>query len=358
MNLFLKQTFCLLTLVMSLYAGDKLAIAVSELNGEGVEASTVNLISDRFCNELTNTGGFTVLERAEIKSILEEQEFQQSGACDDNSCIVEVGRFLGVSHIIAGSIGKIDNIFIINLRVIAVETGEILYTAHADCRKGITEVLDVAIKDLAQTIHQKVEKSLYATLSIKTEPVGATVFLDNREMGSTPYNQRLIKPGIYPVRISMKTYQDVTEKITFSGGDTVVREITLSHTEHYLDSIAEAKRLAELEVTLKHAAEQKKKEAEEKAQKRRKRIVRQIIFGSIGSSLAGAGVYFDQKVADKVQQKEALYNSYMAAATNFETYRTEYDRLDKKAEDYELYRNIFYGVAGGMGVTFSVSFFF
>jgi hypothetical protein len=40
------------------------------------------------------------MERKQMNEILEEQSFQNSGICDNQSCIVEMGRLLTVKYIV------------------------------------------------------------------------------------------------------------------------------------------------------------------------------------------------------------------------------------------------------------------
>jgi len=112
----------------------KTNIAVMNLKAEGTLQSSSGILSDRLRAELFNTGKFLVMERGEMDNILKEQGFQQSGVCDDKACIVEMGQLLGVEKILAGSIGQLGTVFLINLRVIDVKTGAMIETYSGECR--------------------------------------------------------------------------------------------------------------------------------------------------------------------------------------------------------------------------------
>ena len=102
---------CLSAAVLCFSQQTKLNIAVNDLRGEGIDKSSANIISERIRSELINTGVFRVMERAEMQTILKEQGFQQSGACIDQQCLVQVGQLLGVDRIVAGSVGMIGSIY-------------------------------------------------------------------------------------------------------------------------------------------------------------------------------------------------------------------------------------------------------
>ena len=95
-----------------IFAQQKIAkrIAVLELQGEGVSLAEARTLTDRLRSRLVNTNVFHVLEREQMDEILGEQGFQQSG-CVSDECAVEVGQLIGVQLMVAGSIGKIGNLY-------------------------------------------------------------------------------------------------------------------------------------------------------------------------------------------------------------------------------------------------------
>jgi TolB-like protein len=114
-------------------SGARLRVAVAKFNNIGIEKEQAHILVDRLRSELAGTGRFQVVEREQMEAILAEQGFQQSELCDTDECVVEVGRLIGVSAIVAGTIGKIGNTHTVTARMISVETGEIVSRASDDC---------------------------------------------------------------------------------------------------------------------------------------------------------------------------------------------------------------------------------
>lgn len=112
------------------------SLAVLDLEGRGISALEAASLTDRLSSELVKTGGITVVERGQMNQILEEQDFQMTG-CTSDECAVEVGQLLGVSQMIAGSIGKLGNTFLLDVRIINVQTGAIIETMTRDYRGEI-----------------------------------------------------------------------------------------------------------------------------------------------------------------------------------------------------------------------------
>ena len=137
-------------------------IAVMELDAVGLSQNEAKIITARLRTDLFNSGKFTVLERDKMNEILDEQGFQLSG-CTTNECIVEVGKLLGVRHMIAGDIGKIGSMFTITIRMIDIQTGKILKTATEDCECKIEKVLTTSVKNVAQILAgNKITTSTYS----------------------------------------------------------------------------------------------------------------------------------------------------------------------------------------------------
>ena len=137
----------------SLFAGQdsKLNIAVLDLDPTGVAKSDAQFLSDRLRTELFETGRFQIVERDKMNEILTEQGFQQSG-CTSLACAVEIGQLLNVQVMVAGNIGKIEDLYSLSIRMIDVGSGVIIRTATKDYEGRLSEVLTEVIPALARDL--------------------------------------------------------------------------------------------------------------------------------------------------------------------------------------------------------------
>jgi hypothetical protein len=170
-------------------------IAVNDLKGNGIDQSVADIISDRLRAELVNAGVFRVMERAEMNNIFKEQGFQKSGACDESSCLAQVGQLLGVQRMVAGSIGKVGNFWTISLRMLNVATGEILFTVSEDYEGDIKGVVSTAVTKAAGKLSSGVDIEVKKAsmigkkgdLYIASSQPGASIEIDNTVIsGMTP----------------------------------------------------------------------------------------------------------------------------------------------------------------------------
>jgi TolB-like protein len=121
----------------------KLTFAILNIkNGSDVSVGEAEIISDRLRIEIFKTGAVDVMEREQMQSILKEQGFQQSGACTDEGCLVQMGQLLGVQFLVAGSIGKLGSLYLVNARSVNVKTGKIEKVVSVDIKGNIEDVVD------------------------------------------------------------------------------------------------------------------------------------------------------------------------------------------------------------------------
>ena len=137
-----------------LVAQNKTAIAVLNFEAKNVNQETADAVADILSTELFNTNRFKVIERQAIAQLLEEQKLQMTGVTDMSKA-AEIGKILNVEKIMTGSVSKLGRNFIINTRLVDVETGELELAQNAKSEKG-EDGLPAAIADLVKIISQKI----------------------------------------------------------------------------------------------------------------------------------------------------------------------------------------------------------
>ncbi|MGL1900488.1 MAG: hypothetical protein OCC49_00030 [Fibrobacterales bacterium] len=152
-------------------------VAVLPFTSTQLNDDLLNSITIKMMSELNNLQTYRVMERTLMNEILAEQGFQQSGACDESECAVEIGRLVAVDKIIAGTVSHIGNVFILNVQVVDLESGrnEVIITREYDgpasfliseCIPSIANELS-GVKEVAQksVIEDKGDAFLYASVA-------------------------------------------------------------------------------------------------------------------------------------------------------------------------------------------------
>lgn len=102
--------------------GDRLAVAdfevflVDDELGRGV--------AEMLRTKLSGSGKVTLIERAQLVKVLEEQALQQSGIVAPEQAI-ETGRILGANKMVIGSVGKLGVVVVLNARVVDMKSGSV-----------------------------------------------------------------------------------------------------------------------------------------------------------------------------------------------------------------------------------------
>jgi curli biogenesis system outer membrane secretion channel CsgG len=128
---------------------DKKTIAVSDFEALGFNENELKLVTNKMTSLLIDKNLFTVLERAKMEEILNEQGFQLTG-CVSNECVVEAGQILGVQLMLTGTIGRFGNLNVIDIRIVDVETSKIVKSISIEIEgpretlftRGVTSALN------------------------------------------------------------------------------------------------------------------------------------------------------------------------------------------------------------------------
>ena len=135
-------------------ASDKELIAVLEMEGTSTEKPQVLALTERFREELLKSGRFTLVDRAQMDSVLKEQALQQTG-CTSQECAVQVGKVLGVRKIVTGRVTKIeDTLWLLSATMVDVETAETQRAESYQHEGNFRTLLSGAIGQLAAKIAQ------------------------------------------------------------------------------------------------------------------------------------------------------------------------------------------------------------
>lgn len=156
---------------MSLIWGQNITIAVFDFENNGLKTNEVRQLSNRLESELVKIGNFKVVERNEIDKVLKEQKLQISGLVEE--VFLDVGRILGANQIILGSIGKIGPLYTLTAKLVDVESGELLITSDFDAESGLSELLQIGLKDVALELTgvslKKVKYDTYEEIILNAE---------------------------------------------------------------------------------------------------------------------------------------------------------------------------------------------
>jgi Mg-chelatase subunit ChlD len=113
-----------------------LPIAVAESNDTPEAKRQAEYFSEAMLLSAMKEKPFAVVERKDLQKILDEQELQYSGLAGDAGA-VKIGSLLGAELMVAGNLYVKDSGYEIFLRLLRVETGEVLSVSKAKLSKDL-----------------------------------------------------------------------------------------------------------------------------------------------------------------------------------------------------------------------------
>ncbi len=137
----------------------KPSVAVFRLEPKhGVPPGAADLLTDTLLNEVRGSGAFSrVVSPAEIAVLMAPEQQQFLVRCASDECALvdnELAGALGVSHILVGNLGKLGNSYLLNLRLLDVQSS-VLLASLSERAKGDTEE---ALLDLVRPASLKLLK--------------------------------------------------------------------------------------------------------------------------------------------------------------------------------------------------------
>lgn len=141
----------LFLLVTSTFAAGLRNVAVLDFHSDKSQISKEDLsaLTTRFEAELQSTKVYRVVERRDMASILQEQGFQQSGACDESDCQVKVGQLLGVDLIVSGTFQKLDKVVSLTVKMVNVESGVVEKSHIIDIEGSVQDMMRAGCTEMA-----------------------------------------------------------------------------------------------------------------------------------------------------------------------------------------------------------------
>jgi hypothetical protein len=212
------------------------SVAVIDFAARGIPAHEAAIIADRVRGNLVKSGSVQVMERGQMEEVLKEQGFQSSGACSEASCVVEMGQLLAVSSIVSGSVGTIGGMYTLDLKLIDIRTGKIQISITEDVKGGIEDVLTSTVPAICDKLAKEMISAAVTVgfIDVTTEPQGATVILDDRDVGTTPLRGLQAQTGTHVVAVRLQGYAPQDRAVTVLKGKGEEVRFRLSLTSETL----------------------------------------------------------------------------------------------------------------------------
>ncbi|MEW5850110.1 MAG: hypothetical protein AB2A00_15075 [Myxococcota bacterium] len=143
------------------------SVAVSEVTGEvGISEGAARLVTDEVIDVVRRSGAFSrVLTSRDMVAVLGLERQRQLLDCSTESCVAELAGALGVDFILVGTVGRLGELHLLNLRLINARSAEVVAGAT---HRGRSE--DVLVEGVRPAIQQLLREAGLITQAPPPEP--------------------------------------------------------------------------------------------------------------------------------------------------------------------------------------------
>lgn len=130
------------TAAVAAWSQPKIAV-LDAMIPQNMDPSVIVPATEKIIERLVVSGRFTVLDRANIESVLKEREFQVSGMVSDQD-VVTAGKYLGADFVVVAKVSKVADTYFISAKMIAIKTGVIANQTSAEGEGKLSTLIDLA----------------------------------------------------------------------------------------------------------------------------------------------------------------------------------------------------------------------
>ena len=134
-------------------------IVVMPLTPKRIAPETVSILDDLLLAAVSKHTGYEVIGISDIEAMLGLEKFKDVLGCDDLTCAVEIGGTLGIDELLAGSVARLGDIVIINIKLINTRIQKVEGRGQAKVKADeslFPDAIELAVKDLFAGIESPV----------------------------------------------------------------------------------------------------------------------------------------------------------------------------------------------------------
>jgi TolB-like protein len=214
----------------------KLKIAVLDIQARGVDAELAKSAGPLVANELNKLEVFKVISKEDIRNMLSFEKDKQSVGCEaDQACLAEIGGALGVEYIVAGSLAKIGDSFVIALALNNVKQATV-ENRVSETVTGKPDALIAALARNAKVLVSKLLKGREGYLVLSVAESGAIVKIDGQIRGTTPVKGRMtLSWGPHLLEVEKTGFVSYSEDISVPNKQALAKNIALVPSNDFIN---------------------------------------------------------------------------------------------------------------------------
>lgn len=193
---------------------DRANVATLPIQFDGKPGPTVRKRMQDNLGQGLSRGDFDVVDPDEVAAKVPE-----GTTCDDAACYRRVAETVGATHVVRTVVKIRSRDYEVKIDLIAADDGSVIASSSETCEIcGLDEAANLISAKAAVVATQLASAVAGApVLSVTSSPKGATVHIDGKPAGKTPFEGKL-EPGKHLIRVSKRGHVTIEREITLAKG--------------------------------------------------------------------------------------------------------------------------------------------
>lgn len=188
----------------------RLAVLPIALSGSEDEAAGASLFDH--LNKGLARGAFTVVPPADV-------EKHAAGGCSEPRCLEALRTQAGATFALRSVVTVDDRDYVVRLELLATRDGAVLASSEERCDLcGLAEV-GALVEAQGALLRRSLEDLIQGPprLVLTSKPAGALVFVDDKLVGTTPFEQNLLE-GTHVIRLTLANHVTAEQRVELVAG--------------------------------------------------------------------------------------------------------------------------------------------
>ena len=204
----------------------KSRLAVLDLRDKGVGPDVASLLTSVASNRLSEIGIFQVISREDIKNMLSHQQDQILLGCTAEDCLVKIGGALGAENLVAGTVGKVGDKYVVSLQLIDVRGSKVVKRVEREFSGSRDKLLE-EVRNAAYLVVEDVLVAQSGKVILSVSEEGADVSVDGKTVGTSPLAALDVSAGPRDIRVSKQGFVDWVRTVQVEPKQTRMEDVTL-----------------------------------------------------------------------------------------------------------------------------------
>jgi TolB-like protein len=183
---------------------------------QNMDPSVIIPITEKIAERLVVSGRFTVLDRANIDSVLKEREFEVSGMVSDQD-VVTAGKYLGADFVVVAKVQKVSDTYFISAKMINIKTGVIANQTSAEGEGKLSTLIGLGAQ-VGEVLSGGAVTAVSSTGNGQTD-----ISKSDTTVAPPPVADTIVTPPVAPPPVTpppKKVSEKFKSRLLFSGGTT------------------------------------------------------------------------------------------------------------------------------------------